>query len=64
MQDLYKDIGKYNLVKKHKVLVVFDDMIADIINSKKLNPVVTELFFRDIKLSISLVLLHNHTLKY
>ena len=35
MQDLYKDIGKYNLVKKHKVLVVFDDMIADIINSKK-----------------------------
>ena len=64
MQDLYKDIGKYNLVKKHKVLVVFDDMIADIINSKKLNPVVTELFFRDRKLSISLVLLHNHTLKY
>ena len=64
MQDVYKDTEEYNMGKKRKVLVVFDDMIADIINEKKLNPVVIELFFRDRKLNISLVLLHNHTLKY
>ena len=32
--------------KKRKVLIVFDNIIADIINNKKLNPMVTELFFR------------------
>ena len=39
-------------------------MIADMIKEKKLNLVVTELFFRDRKLNISLVLLYNHTLKH
>ena len=34
--------------KKRKVLIVFDDMIADMINNKKLNPIVTELFIRDL----------------
>ena len=34
-------------IKKRKVLIVFDDMIADVINNKKLNPIVTELFIRD-----------------
>ena len=41
MQDVYKNIEEYNLAKKGKVLIVFDDMIADMINKKKLNPVVT-----------------------
>ena len=54
-QDVYKNIGKYNLGKKRKVLIVFDDMIADMINNKKLNPVVTELFIRGRKLSIVFV---------
>ena len=52
MQDVYKNIEKYNLKKKRKVLIVFDDMIADMINNNKLNPVVTELSFRGRKLYI------------
>ena len=35
MQDVYKDIEEYNIGKKRKILIVFDDMITDIINSKK-----------------------------
>ena len=54
MQDIYKNTEEYNLQKKLKLLIVFDDMIADIINNKKLNPVVTELFIRDRK-NISVV---------
>ena len=42
-------------IKKSKVLIVFDHMIADMINNKKLNPVVTELFIRGRKLNISIV---------
>ena len=55
MQDVYKNIEDYNPIKKRKVLTVFDDMIADMINNKKLNPVVTELFIRGRKLNISIV---------
>ena len=40
MQDVYKNIEEYNLGKKCKVLIDFDDMVADMINKKKLNPVV------------------------
>ena len=46
MQDVYKNTEDYNPGKKHKILIVFDDMIADMINNKKLNPVVIELFIR------------------
>ena len=42
-------------IKKNKILLVFDDMIADMIHNKKLNSVVTELFIRGRKLNISLV---------
>ena len=55
MEYVYKNIEDYNPVKKRKVLIVFDDMIADMINNKKLNPVVTELFIRGRKLNISIV---------
>ena len=37
MEDVYKNIENYNPGKKRKILIVFDDMIADIINNKKLN---------------------------
>ena len=49
MQDVYKNIEYYNPIKNRKILIVFDDMIADMI---KLNPVVTELFIRGRKLNI------------
>ena len=55
MQDIYKIIEEYNISKKRKILIVFDDMIADVINNKKLNSMVTELFIRGGKLDISLV---------
>ena len=55
MKDVYKNIEEYNLGKKRKVLIVFDDMIADMINNKKLNPIVTEMFIRGIKLNITIV---------
>ena len=55
MEDLYKDIDEYNIDKERKILIVFDDMIADMINNKKLNSIVTELFIRGRKLNISLV---------
>ena len=55
MQDVYKNIEDYNPIKKRKILIVFDDMIADMINNNKLNPIVTELFIRGRKLYISIV---------
>ena len=55
MLNVYKNIEDYNPDKKRKVLIVFDDMIADMINNKKLNPIVTELFIRGRKLNISIV---------
>ena len=55
MQDVYKNIEEYNIGKKCKILIVFDDMIDYMINNKKLNPVVTELFIRGTKLNISIV---------
>ena len=55
MQDVYKNIEEYNLIKKRKVFIVFDDMIADMINYNKLNSIVTELFIRGRKLNISIV---------
>ena len=57
MQNVYKNIEDYNSRKKRKVLTVFDDLIADTINNKRLNPVVTELFIRGRKLNISIVLI-------
>ena len=54
MQDVYKNIDEYNVDKERKI-IVFDDMIADMINNKKVHSVVTELFNRGRKLNISLV---------
>ena len=35
--------------KKHKILIAFDDMIANVINNEKLNPIVIEIFIDKIK---------------
>ena len=55
MHDVYKNTNHYNPNKENKILIIFDDMTADMINNKKLNSVVAELFIRGRKLNISLV---------
>ena len=55
IHDFYKNIDDYNHDKENKILIVFDDMIADFIRNKKLNSIVTELFIKGRKLNISLV---------
>ena len=47
MHDVYKNINYYNPDKEKKILIVFHDIVADMINSKKLNAIVTELLIRD-----------------
>ena len=44
MHDVYKDIDKYNPDKENKILIAFDDMIADMIHNKKLNLIAKLLF--------------------
>ena len=63
MQDVYKNIDEYNAGKERKILIVFDDMITDMINNKKLNSVATELFIRGSKLNFSLVFITQSHIK-
>ena len=46
MEDTYKNIEECNLNKKQNMLIVFDDMIADMLSNKRPNPIVTELYIR------------------
>ena len=55
MYNVYKNIDDYNPVNENKILIVFDGMIADMIQNRNLNSRVTELFIRGRKLNISLV---------
>ena len=55
MDDIYSNIDDYNPKRKRKVLIVFDDMIADIMTNKKFQAIIKEPFIRCIKLNISLV---------
>ena len=55
MHDVYKNINDYNPNKENKMLIDFEDMIADMINKKKLNLIVRKLFITGRKLNISLV---------
>ena len=55
MDDIYKNIEEYNPIKKQKILIVFNDVIADMLSNIKLNSKVTELCVRERKLNISLV---------
>ena len=64
MQDVYKNIDEYNADKERKISIVFDDIIADMINNKKLNSVVTEMFIAGRKLNISLVFLTQSYFKF
>ena len=63
MHKVYKKIDKYNPNKENKGMIVFDDMIADMISNKKLNSIVTELFIRCRKLNISLVFISQSYFK-
>ena len=55
MDDICENIEEYSQDKERKMLIVFDDMIADMLFNKKLNPVITVFFIRGRKLNISLV---------
>ena len=55
MDDIYRNIEEYNPNKKRKILIVFHDMVVDMVSNKKLNPIVTELPIKGRKLNISLV---------
>ena len=55
MYDIYKNIDNYNADKENKILIAFDDMIADMINNNKIIAIVTELFIRNRKLNIYLI---------
>ena len=54
MDDVYENINNYNPIKKRKKLIVFDDMITDIITNKIFQAIIRELFIRCRKLNISL----------
>ena len=55
MDDVYENIDDCNPSRKRKILIVFDDMIADIMTNKKFQAIIKELFIRCRKLNISLV---------
>ena len=55
MDDIKKHIEKNNPNKNREILIVFDDMIADMLSKKKLNPIVAELFVRGRKFNIPIV---------
>ena len=55
MDDIYENINDYNPNRRRKILIVFYDIIADIMTNKKFQSLIKELFIRCRKLSISLV---------
>ena len=63
MHDVYKNIDEYNPDKENKILIVFDDMIADMINNRMLDSILTELFIRGRKLNTSLVFIMQSYIK-
>ena len=60
MDGFNKNIEEYNPDKKEKTLIVFDDMITDMLINKKLNPVVIELFIRGRKLNSLVFITHYY----
>ena len=55
MDDVYESIDNYNPNRRRKILIVFDDMIADIMINKKFQAILNELFIRCRKTNISFV---------
>ena len=53
MDNIYKKFEEYNPSKKRKILIIFDDLTADMLSNKKLNPIVSEIFIRGRKLILS-----------
>ena len=54
MDDVYNNIGDYIPSRKRKILIVFDDMIAEVMSNKKSQSIIKELFIRRRKLNFSL----------
>ena len=64
MQDVYKNIEDYNPVKNRKILINFDDMVADMTNNnKRFNLMVTEVFIRGRKMNISSIFISQSYFK-
>ena len=63
MLDVYKNSDNYNPERENKILIVFDYMIADMINNKKLNSIVNKLFVRCRKLNMSFVFISQSYFK-
>ena len=55
LYDIYNNINYYNPTKNRKIVIVFDDMIADVMTNKKFQAIIKEIFIRCRKLNISLV---------
>ena len=64
MDHTYKNIEEYNPNKERKIMIVFDDMIVDMLSNKTLNPVVNELSIRCRKLNTIEMILFRCTKKY
>ena len=60
MHDVYENINDYILKRRRKIIIVFDDMIADIMTNKKFQSIIKELFIRCRKLNISLVFITQY----
>ena len=63
IDDVYENLKDYDPLKKRKVLIVFDDMIADVEDNKKSSPIVIELFLRGTNLNMSLVFISQSYFK-
>ena len=63
IDDVYEKLKDYDPLKKRKVLIVFDDMIADVEDNKKSSPIVIELFLRGTNLNMSLVFISQSYFK-
>ena len=61
MYHIDKNIEECNPNKKYKLLIVFDNMTAEMFSNNQLNPTVTQLFLRGRKLSIFLVFITKST---
>ena len=59
MDDVYNNMNDYIPTRKRKILIVFDDMINDIMTNKKFQAIVKEIFIRCRKLNISLVFIRQ-----
>ena len=63
IDDVYENLKDYDPLKKRKVLIFFDDMIADVEDNKKSSPIVIELFLRGTNLNMSLVFISQSYFK-